>query len=341
MDLLPNQDELNIADTVADLLRRELPTGLLRSRADEVSAISDDAWRACAESGLLSLGLSEDAGGVGFGVVEEALAFRELGRGLAPGPFLSSVIGAHVAAAAGDAELTASIAEGGSRVGLIVLRAGATVDDGALSGDLDLVDAVGAEYMLLLTPRLQALYPRSSFTGASPVPSIDPGVRVETATVGSVSPSYRADGSGIYARGVLLSAAILTGVSEACRDASTMHAKTREQFGRPIGVNQAIKHRCADMAVYSESAAAQLLYAAAALQEGHPDAEYHATVARIVASRAAISNAEAMVQVHGGMGYTWEHDSHLYVKRARVWTNLVGGRSTHLAAILGYTKDAA
>src|SRR5699024_6208630 len=202
---------------------------------------------------------------------------------------------------------------------------------GALSGDVDLVDAIGAEYMLLLTPRLQALYPRSAFTGVSPVSSFDPGVRVEVATVGSVTPTHRADGSGIYARGVLLSAAILTGVSEACRDASTVHAKTREQFGRPIGVNQAIKHRCADMAVAAEAATAQLFYTAAAFAAGHRDIPQQASIAKVVAGQAAIANAEGNIQVHGGMGYTWEHDAHLYLKRARAWSSLLGERTSHLA----------
>ena len=212
-----------------------------------------------------------------------------------------------------------------------------------ISGPVDLIDAAGAEYVLVLTPQVQALYARSDFSEVKAVSSLDPGVRIESAVASGVEPRFSLAGSGqtVHARGVLLSAAFLTGVSEACRDASVLHATTREQFGRPIGVNQAIKHRCADMAVSSESAGAQLLYAAAALQEGHPDAGYHASVARILAGRAAISNSENNVQVHGGMGYTWEHDAHLYVKRARVWANLLGSRSKHLGSILDYTRDVA
>jgi alkylation response protein AidB-like acyl-CoA dehydrogenase len=343
MDLLPTPEELSIAETVAELLRRELPRELLRERTADENTVSDESWLACAESGLLSLGMAEEAGGVGFGAVEETLAFREIGRELAPGPFLASVIGAHLAFAVSEPQLAAAIAEGSTKVGLVSLHATTTLEGGILSGPVDLVDAMGAEYLLVLTPELQAIYARDAFTGAILTESIDPGVRLESATAAAIEPVHRPTpaGDALHARGVLLSAAILTGISEACRDASTLHAKTREQFGRPIGVNQAIKHRCADMAVYSESAGAQLLYAAAALEAKHPDAGYQAAVARIVASRAAISNAEANVQVHGGMGYTWEHDAHLYVKRARVWANLLGSRTRHLAAILGDPKVAA
>ncbi|MCU1476766.1 MAG: putative Acyl-CoA dehydrogenase [Subtercola sp.] len=342
MDLLPSDEELSIAQTVAELLHRELPRELLRERQNEQTSISAEAWSICAESGLLALGLAEGSGGVGFGLVEEALAFREIGRELAPGPFLSSVIGARLAAEAGDTELVRAIVSGDRQVGLILPRAGATFDGSVVTGEVELVDATGSDLLLLLRPDVSALFDRASFASALPWQSIDPGVRLEVATAVGVEPVLAVvDSAELWARAVVLSSAILTGISEACRDASTTHAKTREQFGRPIGVNQAIKHRCADMAMYSEAASAQLLYAAAAGDAESADFGYQASIARVVASRAAISNAEANIQVHGGMGYTYEHDAHLYVKRARVWANLIGSRTFHLSAVIDEIRVAA
>ncbi|CAN5275152.1 N/A [soil metagenome] len=342
MDLLPSDEELSIARTVAELLQRELPRELLRERQNETTSISAEAWTICAESGLLALGLAEESGGVGFGLVEEALAFREIGRELAPGPFLSSVIGARLAAEAGETELVTAIVSGERQVGLILPRAGSEFDGRLLTGEVELVDATGADLLLLVRPDFSALFERSSFADSEEWLSIDPGVRLEVTTVaGAVAIAAVDSSEALWAHAVTLSAAILAGISEACRDASTTHAKTREQFGRPIGVNQAIKHRCADMAMYSEAASAQLLYAAAAGDEGSADFAYQASIARVVASRAAIANAEANIQVHGGMGYTFEHDAQLYVKRARVWANLIGSRTLHLGTIIAQTGVAA
>ena len=122
----------------------------------------------------------------------------------------------------------------------------------------------------------------------------------------------------MYRRGAVLVAASLTGIAEATRDISAAHAASRFQFDRPIGVNQAIKHPCADMAVRAELAWAQTLFAALATDERRQDAEFHAIGAKVVAADAAERNVAATVQVLGGMGFTFEHDANLYVKRAHV-----------------------
>jgi alkylation response protein AidB-like acyl-CoA dehydrogenase len=118
---------------------------------------------------------------------------------------------------------------------------------------------------------------------------------------------------------------MLVGIAEATRDMATAYAKTREQFGKPIGVNQAIKHRCADMAVAADAAVNQLLFAALSVQEERPDADFQVAAARVVADQAALTNARHNVQVHGGMGFTAECDAHLYVKRAHLLGRTFGG----------------
>lgn len=319
MNLLPTEDELQIAETVGDLLERVLPKDLIRQRVDENDAVAAEQWSTCMETGILALGIDEDHGGVGLGLAEEALAFREIGRHVAPGPFLSSLLGARVAALSGAGELFDRIVSGQEQVGLVVLRPGASLTSGVLDGDVFLLDGTAADHFLALGDDGAAVFARGEFAGIDVVRSLDPGTRLERAHADGIPPVAQLGGAAIRSRALVLGAALLAGIAEASRDASTLHAKTREQFGRPIGINQAIKHRCADMAVQAEAATSQVLYAAAAVDSGHEDAAFHASIAHLIAAHAAIENAENTVQVHGGMGYTWEHDSHLYVKRARVW----------------------
>ena len=123
-------------------------------------------------------------------------------------------------------------------------------------------------------------------------------------------------------------------IAEATRDMSSEYAKIRVQFGPPIGVNQAIKHACADMALRAEAASAQLLFAALSVDEGRSDAAFQVAAARIVATDAAVENATRTIQVHGGMGYTFEHDAHLFLKRARVLDRVLGDSRSQMAALI-------
>ncbi|WP_281376011.1 acyl-CoA dehydrogenase family protein, partial [Pseudonocardia pini] len=144
-----------------------------------------------------------------------------------------------------------------------------------------------------------------------------------------------ADAPELRLRGVVLAAAALCGVAEACRDRSAEYAKTRTQFGQPIGVFQAVKHRCAEMATRCEAAMSLTSYAALVLAEGRPDAAFQVSSAKLVASAAAIDNAADDVQNHGGMGFTDESGAHLYVRRARLLEQWFGGTprlSTELLA---------
>ncbi|HKY17080.1 MAG TPA: acyl-CoA dehydrogenase family protein, partial [Microthrixaceae bacterium] len=112
------------------------------------------------------------------------------------------------------------------------------------------------------------------------------------------------------------------------------YAKDRQQFGQPIGGFQAVKHRCADMAVRADLASSQVRWAALSIAGSLPDAGAHAAAAAIVASNAAITNAQTNIQNHGGIGFTWEHTAHRFVTRARMWGALLGGVRAHQAALL-------
>jgi alkylation response protein AidB-like acyl-CoA dehydrogenase len=138
----------------------------------------------------------------------------------------------------------------------------------------------------------------------------------------------------IERRGQVLAAAVLTGITEWARNTASEHAVNRVQFDKPIGVNQAIKHPCADMAVQAQLAYAQVLFAALATDEARPDAEFHALTALLTAAGAAETATGATVQVLGGMGFTHEHDVHLYLKRAEIWALVFGPASVRLARLL-------
>ncbi|MFG3022359.1 acyl-CoA dehydrogenase family protein [Streptomyces sp. NPDC048254] len=346
MDLLPTADQEAVVASAAEFLAKEMPISALRERAGEAEAFDRTAWQRAARLGWFGLGLPEEQGGVGYTAAEEALLFREIGRHLAPGPFVATVLGAHIAAAAGRDDLVEAITSGEIVVGTAQRRVGARAATGSegsggpelVSGDFDLIDTAGAVLVAVVEPHGAALLETAAFGIPRQLPPIDPGIRLATASVHRQPAlvSVGRDREPAFLRGSVLVAALQTGIAEAARDLAVEHAKNRVQFGRPIGVNQAVKHRCADMAVRAEAARAQLLFAALALAENRPDAEFHAAAARTVSADAAIRNSSENIQIHGGMGYTHEHDAQLYVKRARVLDQLlVSPRETlHLISSL-------
>jgi alkylation response protein AidB-like acyl-CoA dehydrogenase len=339
VDLLPSTDQLELVAAAAEFFAEQVPVHAIRDRRDDMSAISPKVWVAGADLGLLGLSASEDVGGSGRALDDEVLLFRELGRALVPGPFLSSVLGARLAALAGRTDLARFVVEGHSTVGATLLRGGGGVAEltpSTLTGPLRLVDAAGAEHVLVVDEAGAGLVETAALSDVTAVESIDPGARLATATADAVPVScwVPAEQDPLRLRGLVLAAAQLVGITEAVRDLSTEYARTRVQFGRPIGVNQAIKHRCADMAVAAEAALQQTVFAAVSLVAGRPDAEFQVLAAKVVAGRAAIRSAAECIQVHGGMGYTYEHDAHLFLKRAHVLDQLMGSAVDHLAPLL-------
>jgi alkylation response protein AidB-like acyl-CoA dehydrogenase len=322
VDLLLDADQQAIADTAAGVLAKAGYPGALRALSPGVG-IDVDLWRSCASLGWLGLGVPDELGGVGLGATHEVVLFRELGRHVAPGPFVATVAAAHLAAAAGDVALVAALVAGERTAAWAQLHGDGVqligaADPGVVlveGGDgLELVDAIG------LGP-LRAVDP------------IDPSVALLRSDRVPDRATGRPDDGTAATRAALLSAAALVGLAEATRDLAAAYATDRMQFGKPIGTFQAVKHRCADMAIRAEAAWAQVCFAAAAL-DGGEDAARHVASAKVVAIDAAHRNAAGTVQVHGGMGFTAEHDAHLYVRRAHIWEAEGGGRRHHLARLL-------
>lgn len=327
------QDE--IAATASALLADRVP--VVGRGHDHVAATEIDAglWQTCADLGWLGLGLPEAQGGVGFGLTEEAVLFRELGRYVVPGPFLPGVLGAQLAAAAGDGDLAASIASGAVRVAL-----GTTVG-------VARVGAVSTAQLSLAHVEEAALVVVADDGGAALVDIDACGVEVVDPVEGTVSAgrgrieevaavaSVDAATAPIFLHGLVLAAAISTGVAEAAMAVAVEYAGQRIQFGKPIGVNQAIKHRCADMAVRSDGAWSQVCYAAVAVSSRLPGAAEEAAIAKYFADEAARTNAAGAVQVHGAIGFTSEATPHRYVNRAHLMARTLASRAALLDRVVG------
>jgi alkylation response protein AidB-like acyl-CoA dehydrogenase len=336
MDLLTTPEQDEIVSSSAALLTDQMSTTHSRAlfEAGTVPAVSDTAWASAAGIGWFGLGLPEARGGIGYGLADEVLLVREIGRTLAAGPFIATILGARVAAFAGDQALGDEIVAG-RRVGLAIA---------GLDGALQIVDAdTGHDALVLVvTPADASLVTLGSLADVSEVPCLDPTARLQRATNTGAAPvaSIAAHVDPIELRGHVLAAAMLTGIVEWSRDTASRHAIDRVQFDRPIGVNQAIKHPCADMAVQSQLAYSQALFAGLAIDEGRADGEFHALSAHVTAAQAAEFATGATLQVMGGMGFTHEHDVHLYVKRAELWSHAFGGIGAQLQRLLDLPEPA-
>ncbi|MET0931854.1 MAG: acyl-CoA dehydrogenase family protein [Aeromicrobium sp.] len=331
MDLLPSPDQVEIVSSIAEVLRERIPLDQVRTYVP-----GDDAgqsWTQLAELGVFGLAIDESLGGIGLGIAEEVLVFRELGRALTPGPVLGTVLGAHLAAAASDAELVERITSGAVRVALAESFQDPEATVGStVSGMYRVLDAPGADLVLVVSPTGAALVEASTLD-VQAISSMDPTVGVGTVRATDVPAVVTADTDALWWRGAALVSAQLTGGAEATRDASAAYAKIREQYGKPIGMFQAVKHRCADMALRAESAYFQTVYGALAWDGGDASGTYHLACARVVANAASRGNAADNIQNHGAMGFSDETDAHLFARRSLVLETTLGSERWHLESI--------
>jgi alkylation response protein AidB-like acyl-CoA dehydrogenase len=330
LDLELTQEQVSITESVADVLQEQFPIERISKLAEGAAEIDRSVWSAWAELGWFGLGIPESDGGIGCGIQEEALLFLELGRSLAPGPVLATVLAAKVAVRAGDRQLAEDILSGRLTVGLGLpvdanVRVGATVH-----GDFTLFDSFDAA---LLLHRGDAAILRGEHIVATDIVSIDELVRMSDASMdGAATEVAISDAGDIVANGRLLVAAMLAGIAQATLAMSVEYALIREQFGRPIGSFQAVKHRCADMALKAEAAGALIRVSSVEATDSPDVLPARACLARIVATDAALHNSRANIQNHGGIGMTFEHPAHHYVKRADTLAHLldVGDSPTSL-----------
>lgn len=270
-------------------------------------------WCRLAEMGTFSLALDERDGGAGLGVVEQVLAFEVLGANLVPGPVVGTAL------AAGLLE--------GVGTGDVIVAAIAASDGPVLVPGLADAD----QLMILYPDRVEVV--DAAVLQAEPLARpLDPTVplsRLEALPAGRVV-LEGATAARLQLTASLLTSAALLGIGRRTTELATEYAKTREQYGRTIGSFQAIKHMLADMLALAEVATASVHAAAVQLADSPDEADRAVWGARVLAGKAALHNAATNIQIHGGMGFTWELDAHLYLKRARL-----------LSVSHGNTDDAA
>ena len=334
MDLLPNDEQQEIIDQSAAFLADQLPLRRLHDLDGAGERISDDTWSAMAELGWFGLGLEEDAGGVGFTLAEEVLLVRELGRSLGPPALLATMLAARVAALGGADDVRDALVGGEARAAFAESLDGSATVGTTVSGDLHVFDPDGADHLLLLGPEGAALISTDGLDAAPAQTCVDDSVGLSLLQVDARPALAFAEGGDVLTRATVLCSGMLVGIAEAVRDDAVAYAIERVQFGKPIGVFQAIKHPCADMAVRCEAALAQTLMAALHARDGRSDAAFQAASAKVVASAAATRGAAANVQIHGGYGYTTEYDAQRFVKRAHVVDVFGGTGRSRLGEVL-------
>jgi alkylation response protein AidB-like acyl-CoA dehydrogenase len=338
-DLLYTDTEDALRDSVRRLLADRCPHELVMSAYDSSPGDFSAVWKSLAvELGLSGLLVPESIGGAGAGAREAAVVMEEIGRAVAPVPYLSSAVLATVALMkAGDTTIVRDLAEGTTTGALTVGlatppdRFSATVRLGAdgLTGRVTSV-AGAAEAELLVVPvqgpdGLELHTVRTDSAGVTVTPILALDMTRPLADVDFTAPSSTRvdDGAAVEAiRGALLCGAALLaseqlGVAQWCFDTTLAYVKERKQFGRAVGSYQALKHRLADLWLEITSAAAAARYAADTAARGDADAEIAAAIAQAYCSGVAVHAAEECVQLHGGLGMTWEYPAHLYLKRAK------------------------
>jgi alkylation response protein AidB-like acyl-CoA dehydrogenase len=332
MDLTLSTDQGELLAAVVDCLDGVLPVSRLHAAEPQRETEEVARLRSLADLGWLRISLSDELGGAGLGLAEEALLFRELGRRLAPASALPAVLGASIAADGGARELADSLAAGRQIIGFAVPEGPAPANQDRPGGTARLFSTGPAELALLVSPN-QALIFDVSDARLNARPCLDRTLVMRSIGL-DAKVLVRADGPQAWARGLLLLAATLSGQAEAARDMINAYAKVRVTFGRPIGAYQAVRHPIAEMAARCEQARCLMLYAALALDAGRDDALTLASAARAMAQTAATRNDDANIQLHGGIGVTDDLDAHLYLKRATVYSTWFGGPKQQLKALL-------
>jgi alkylation response protein AidB-like acyl-CoA dehydrogenase len=353
-DLTDEQEAIRA--TARDFLASRFKSERMREIAASEDGTDEAGWEEMAELGWAGLALPEEWGGQGLGVVDLAVLFEEMGYALAPSPlFSNTVVGLALAQSASDEQKERwlrPLAEGTARGTQAMVDAGSTGTPGAypmkseadgdaivLDGKKELVaDAAGAAFFLVATSDGRRHIVPADADGVSIAPeiSIDSTRRLSTVNFDSVRvpaeqtlPGHGAEFGAVFLRGAVALAAESTGVAQRTLDMAVAYAKDRQQFGRPIGAYQAVSHRCAQMLLETENSRSAV-YGAAWAADSDPDAlPLAASMAKAYASDAGWRVPDASIQVHGGIGFTWEHDLHFFLKRGRANASMYGDARWH------------
>ncbi|WP_433469601.1 acyl-CoA dehydrogenase family protein [Spirillospora sp. CA-128828] len=346
-DLLYSEIESDLRASVREVLDDKAPWTSVLAGAEKDEPYDAALWRAVAgQLGCAGLPVPEDLGGAGATWRETAVVMEELGRFAAPVPFLSSsVIATAALLAAGERELLARLAAGEEIAALAVpfsaapgdATASVQVADGRVTGEVTSV-ADGMAAGVLLVPSADGLYAVDAADARrTAVTSLDMTRRLADLAFSGAPARLVAEGTDAVRAALLAGAAMLAseqlGLAERCLDDTIAYVKTRYQFGRPVGSYQGLKHRLADLWTSVTQARAVARHAASCVAAGDEDTPIAVAVAQAHCSAVALKAAEECVQMHGGIGFTWEHPAHLYLKRAKADSIALGTADRHRAAL--------
>ncbi|OAN35467.1 acyl-CoA dehydrogenase [Mycolicibacterium iranicum] len=343
-------DHQDLADAAAGQLTRLQTLAKARATLDGGPTHPSEIWSAAKHLGWTGLAIAEEHDGSGYGLAELAVVTECLGRQLSPGPFLSSVSAAVVidrcAPESVRAEVLPDLARGETTAALGVSGAIRVDSDELATGECPAVLGAPDASLLVLTAGEDVIVVDAAADGVTvtPLESLDTTRSIGSVALTSVSipPERVLRGAARNARTVfrILASAEAVGVSWAALDMAVEYAKVREQFGRTIGTFQAVKHHAANMLVNAETATAATWDAARS--DDLDSAWFPAAVAATLAIRAQVFNAQNNIQLHGGIGFTWEHDAHLYLRRARTLAVLMAdGADPVLDVVEGQRRGQA
>lgn len=326
MSLAITEDHRALTEVARSFLAKADARGAARALLDAEQETLPPFWSELKSLGWFGLHLPEERGGEGYGLPELAIVVEALASAVAPGPFLPTVLASAVLAIAdAEPELVATLATGERTAG-VGFGGSLRLDGSSVHGDAGPVLGAGLADVLLLPVGDDVVVVERSASGVSVKAGRDldptrrfPGVRLDGAPA-VVLPGAR---PVLVRVARVLAAAEAAGIASACTEMAVAYAKEREQFGRTIGSFQAVKHLCADMLVEAEMATAAA-WDAARCDPADPASELACAVAAARALPAAVENAQDNIQVHGGIGFTWEHDAGIYLRRANSLASLVG-----------------
>jgi 3-oxochol-4-en-24-oyl-CoA dehydrogenase len=350
MPIAITPEHQDLADSVRSLVARVAPSEVLHAALETPIDNPPPYWQAAADQGLQGVHLAESVGGQGFGILELAVVLAEFGYGAVPGPFVPSAIAsALISAHDPDAKVLVDLASGAA-IAAYALDSGLTAtrhgDALVVRGEVRAVPAAGEASVLVLPVAIdsgeQWVVLHADQLEIEPVKSVDPlrpiaHVRANAVEVGDDAVLSNLSVVAAHALMSTLLSAEAVGVARWATDTAAEYAKIREQFGRPIGQFQAVKHKCAEMIADTERATAAVWEAARAVDEASQNdwdtegsaVEFAAAVAATLAPAAAQRCTQDCIQVHGGIGYTWEHDTNVYYRRALILAACFGRKSEY------------
>ena len=351
MDFVFTDEQRMIAETARAFFNENATSERTRA-AMAADGIDHELWRAfCQDLGLSGIGIPEAAGGAGLGLVELAIIAEAAGAQVAALPMFGSLalVAQAIAAGGSDAQRAAWLAAllSGETIAARVAADNLVVDGDSLTGSCAFVAHGSAAQLLLVSGAggswlVRADAPGVTVTTQTTMDQTRPFARVVLAGAeGEPLADPQAGNKAAAEAGMVVLAAEGLGLAQAALDRTVAYARDRKQFGRAIGSFQAYKHRLADMMVEIEQARSAVYWAACAVDEGSEEAALALHAAKCFCADTAFRCAGDMIQLHGGIGFTWEHDAHLFFKRARALQTLMGKNDWHreqiAAMVLGET----